>query len=147
MQYVVGPTGRHISGIANKHRRKFILKVFLDKLFLLIYRWSTSNCLLLNYCMTYISLPATVAYCIFPSKEKRFKASIHATKFSPRKWRLPTNNRLLESNLYILNIAYLKNSKLRQAFGKKNLSSCLNHSLLIAVSCVKKRGFVKWPNF
>lgn len=40
----------------------------------------------------------------------------------------------------ILNIAYLKNSKLRQAFGKKNLSSCLNHSLLIAVSCVKKKG-------
>lgn len=59
---------------------------------------------------------------------------------------IPTNKKLLESNLCdILNTAYLKNSKLRQAFGKKNLSSCLNHSLLIAVSCVKKRDFVKSP--
>ena len=34
-----------------------------------------------------------------------------------------------------IHFTYLKNSKLRQAFGKKNLSSCLNQSLLIAVSC------------
>lgn len=49
-----------------------------------------------------------------------------------------------------IHLTYLKNSKLRQAFGKKNLSSCLNQSLLIAVSCdgetiwlIKKYGHIR----
>lgn len=49
-----------------------------------------------------------------------------------------------------IHLTYLKNSKLRQAFGKKNLSSCLNQSLLIAVSCdgetiqlIKKYGHIQ----
>lgn len=34
-------------------------------------------------------------------------------------------------------VTHLKNSKFRQALGRKNLSSCLNHTLLIAVSWKK----------
>ena len=42
----------------------------------------------------------------------------------------------------MIHLTYLKNSKLRQAFGKKNLSSCLNQSLLIAVSCDGEKNWL-----